>query len=42
MQYMRDRAKILLSETLGVGTTYIDFDSFNVEGLWACFREKLP
>jgi hypothetical protein len=39
---MRERARILLSETLGVGSTYIDFDTFNVEGLWACFKEKLP
>ncbi len=39
---MRERAKILLSESMGVGTTYIDFDTFNVEGLWACFKEKVP
>ena len=39
---MRERARILLSETLGVGSTYIDFDTFNVEGLWACFKEKMP
>jgi hypothetical protein len=39
---MRERAKILLSESMGVGTTYVDFDSFNVEGLWACYKEKVP
>ena len=39
---MRERSLLLLSETLGVGSTFIDFDTFNVEGLWVCFEEKLP
>jgi len=39
---MRERALLLLSETLGIGSTFIDFDTFNVEGLWVCFKEKIP
>jgi len=27
---------------MGVGVTFIDFDTFNVEGLWACYRDKIP
>ena len=41
-QYKKREAAHILDNAQGVGTLYIDMDTFNVEGLWACFKELVP
>jgi hypothetical protein len=40
-QYLRESLRQVLVDSLGVGVTFIDMDTFNVEGLFACFKQKV-